>query len=260
MIRPNDLEDNDTKFKQPFDPSQPIEVLYKQIEDANAFAAAGQQPYTRTNRSSPMPTTSVFKTGLYNDACKDWRRKAPADKTWANFKTHFTEAQANLRISQGTTQTASGYHQANTMNLATETASALSDLASATAADRTMLANLTTTNQTLMDQVKAQAAELKLLRQQLQDLTNDKTPLTSNRRTLDNKQLYEKKAKFWAAHPTTKYLQEHELLLVAWLQRGRQPHQQQLQEDQAWSPDGSHSGQHHGRQPGEQKLHPLMSN
>jgi hypothetical protein len=41
-----DLDNNDRVMKQPCDVNQPIEVLYKQIEDAIKFASAGQTLYS----------------------------------------------------------------------------------------------------------------------------------------------------------------------------------------------------------------------
>ena len=32
----------------------------------------------------------VFQTGLFNDNCKVWKRKADAYKTWAKFKVDFS--------------------------------------------------------------------------------------------------------------------------------------------------------------------------
>jgi hypothetical protein len=45
-ITPSDLDKNDVAMKQPCDVNQPIEILYKQIEDAIDFPAAGQTPYS----------------------------------------------------------------------------------------------------------------------------------------------------------------------------------------------------------------------
>ena len=46
----------------------------------------------------------VFKTGLFLDNCKLWKRRPVADKTYAHFKNCFTEAHLELRESQTTTQ------------------------------------------------------------------------------------------------------------------------------------------------------------
>jgi hypothetical protein len=45
-ITSHDLDTNDQLFRQDYDPSQPIEALFKQIEDCMHYADAGQQAYT----------------------------------------------------------------------------------------------------------------------------------------------------------------------------------------------------------------------
>jgi hypothetical protein len=45
-ITPAALDNNDRTMKQPCYVNEPIKVLYKQIEDAIEFAAAGQTPYS----------------------------------------------------------------------------------------------------------------------------------------------------------------------------------------------------------------------
>jgi hypothetical protein len=45
MISPTELTQNYERLNTPYDPSQPIETLFQQIQDARAFAVAGGQPY-----------------------------------------------------------------------------------------------------------------------------------------------------------------------------------------------------------------------
>jgi hypothetical protein len=45
-VTQNDLALNDQAFRKPYDPNQPIEALYAQIEDAMDFADAGGGTYT----------------------------------------------------------------------------------------------------------------------------------------------------------------------------------------------------------------------
>ena len=40
------LSDNDAQMSSPYDPNQPIESLYKQIDSAVAFAASTNNDYT----------------------------------------------------------------------------------------------------------------------------------------------------------------------------------------------------------------------
>jgi hypothetical protein len=67
-----DLEQNGVAMQQPCDVNQPIEVFYKQIEDAMEFAAAGQTPYSPAQVLS-IAYQSIFRTGIFADDCKIWK-------------------------------------------------------------------------------------------------------------------------------------------------------------------------------------------
>jgi hypothetical protein len=45
MIAPTELTQNYERLNTPYDPNQPIETLFQQIQDTRAFAVAGGQPY-----------------------------------------------------------------------------------------------------------------------------------------------------------------------------------------------------------------------
>jgi hypothetical protein len=45
MIGPTELMQNYESLNTPYDPNQPIETLFQQIQDVRAFAVAGGQPY-----------------------------------------------------------------------------------------------------------------------------------------------------------------------------------------------------------------------
>lgn len=143
-ISASDLLANDTKMKTDINVNQPIELFFDQIEDAVDFAAAGKCPYT-PEQVAAVAYQLVFKTGMFPDDAKTWKRRAPIDKTWTNFKTVFATAHQELRECQQTTG-ATSFHSANSaMTLQTETVDAIANLATATAADRASIATLTTT-------------------------------------------------------------------------------------------------------------------
>ena len=158
VITQLDLNENETKMKSPYDPAQPIEVLYDQIESAVEYADSAGAPFTDTQ----IVTTAyllIFRTGLYKDACKEWNRRALAEKTWHNFKTDFTAAHRELIHFQQANQQA-GFHQPGQANNAEivnayheETTEAIHALAQATNSDRQAVANLTQANATLSTQV-----------------------------------------------------------------------------------------------------------
>jgi hypothetical protein len=137
-LTPADLQGNDTRLHNPYDPNQPIKSLSNQIEDAVALAAAAQAPYSPA-KIVAIAYTLVFTTGMLPEACHEWRRN-PGDHTWPNFKTFFAEAHQDLRDSQITLKQ-SGYHDADSvLNNANDsvidqhdTAKAIANLATATA-------------------------------------------------------------------------------------------------------------------------------
>jgi hypothetical protein len=45
MIAPTELTQNYERLNTPYDPNQPIEMLFQQIQDVRAFAVSGGQPY-----------------------------------------------------------------------------------------------------------------------------------------------------------------------------------------------------------------------
>ena len=111
----------------------------------------------------------MFSTGVFADACREWRRRPAAEHTWDTFKTHFALAHEDNRLIQQHTTQGGGFHQANNAMDAfvTETAGAFANLATAAASDRDVLKTLTNTNNDLLQQLAAKDTELTKLRAQL---------------------------------------------------------------------------------------------
>ena len=185
-LTPMALQDNDNRFRQAYNPAEPFEMLVQQIEDAQAFAAAGGQAYTAEQVVSNAYYI-IHHTGMFIDACREWRRRPADEKTWANFKTEFSQAHTDLGELTHTSQ-AGGFHHANhaIAAFANETGEALANLATATAADRDMLRSLQATNAALIQQNTVKDAEINQLRQQVQQyqagMSNRTTNNNNNRR------------------------------------------------------------------------------
>jgi hypothetical protein len=113
MIAPTELTQNYERLNTPYNPNQPIETLFQQIQDARAFALAGGQLYGAAMIVS-VAYTLVFNTGLFPDACRAWQSRAIAAKTWAQFKIDFATAHRGFRLTNQTAQQ-SGFHSANMM-------------------------------------------------------------------------------------------------------------------------------------------------
>jgi hypothetical protein len=159
-ITPSDLNDNDRAMKQPCDVNQPIEVLYKQIEDAIDFAAVGQTPPYSPAQVLNVAYQLVFRTGIFADDCKIWKRQPTAYKTWPQFKLDFAIAYQEYNEALVITPRASGFsaealaeHQDNTID-------AIANLATATAEDCRAVANLTDTNATLTKELATSNSKL----------------------------------------------------------------------------------------------------
>jgi hypothetical protein len=72
LIAPTEITQNYERLNMLYDPNQPIETLFQQIQDAQAFAVAGGQPYGAMMIVN-VACTLVFNTGLYPDACRAWQ-------------------------------------------------------------------------------------------------------------------------------------------------------------------------------------------
>jgi hypothetical protein len=161
MIGPTELTQNYERLNTPYDPNQPIETLFQQIQDARAFTVTGGQPYGAAMIVN-VSYTLVFNTGLFPDACRAWQSRAIAAKTWAQVKLDFATAHREFCL---TNQTAhqSGFHSANMMieqgrdDAMQETAEAIAQMATATASDRGTVAA-----HALIAQLKSEIATLKI--------------------------------------------------------------------------------------------------
>jgi hypothetical protein len=69
----------------PINFQDPIETLFKQIEDGVRYANAGVQPYMEAQYVN-IAFLLIFNTGAIPDACRDWRRRTPMNQTWAEYR------------------------------------------------------------------------------------------------------------------------------------------------------------------------------
>jgi hypothetical protein len=186
MIVPTELTQNYELLNTPYDPNQPIETLFQQIQDAQAFAVTGGQPYGNAMIVN-VAYTLVFNTGLFSDACRAWQSRAIAGKTWAQFKIDFATAHREFRLTNQTAQQ-SGFHSANMMieqgldESMQDTAEAIAQLATATASDRGTVATLTTTNAKLATQLEATHALIAQLKNEITALRSKIKPAWQGQR------------------------------------------------------------------------------
>jgi hypothetical protein len=147
-------------------------LVIDQVKDTMELADAGNQPFSPTQVVNTIYTL-VFNTDLYFDKCKEWDKRATADKTWTAFKQFFLHAQRTLHLQQQTSQQA-GYHAiiAHMNDKENATNNALSCLTSAAESDRQSFAALLTNNNNLATKLSSAMADIKALQQNASNANN----------------------------------------------------------------------------------------
>jgi hypothetical protein len=171
-IGPDEILRNHQTMTTPVDANQPIAILFKQIEDCQKFAAAGQVAITPAQVLKAAETL-ILQTGKYTSAYREWIALDPNAKTYHNFKVRMT-AEYQLQNTMTTTARDAGYHHANAayQSPADEEslASAAQDFAAASAADSSAFQQLTSTNGDLNTQLAHMAIQNQQLQQQVADI------------------------------------------------------------------------------------------
>jgi hypothetical protein len=181
MIAPTELTQNYDRLNTPYDPNQPIETLFQQIQDARAFAVAGGQPYGAAMIVN-VAYTLIFNTGFLPDACRAWQSRSIAGKTWAQLKLDFATAHREFLLTNQNAQQ-SGFHSANMMieqgrdESMQDTVHVIAHLATATASDRGTVATLITTNAKLATHLEATHALIAQLKNEIATLKNKIKPV-----------------------------------------------------------------------------------
>ena len=83
-------------MKYKWDANTPIEIMFCQIDDGQAFATSGNSPYMETHIFC-MAYNLAFQSGKMKYACQDWRQRTANDQTWAKFVTDFKAAHLDLQ-------------------------------------------------------------------------------------------------------------------------------------------------------------------
>jgi hypothetical protein len=132
-----DLEINFEHMRRAWDPQQPVETLFKQIQDCADYSEAGCVHIGHLQQFN-VGYANIFETVHFMSACRRWNEKPAAEKTWTHFKSHIAAAHRQHKQMQGETAATAGYHSANaamTQNedqMAEATIGALVNLAAAT--------------------------------------------------------------------------------------------------------------------------------
>jgi hypothetical protein len=164
-----DLEIIFEHMRRAWDHQQPVETLFKQIQDCADYYEAGGVLIGHPKKIN-VGYANIFAKGHFMSACCRWNEKPNAEKTWTHFKSHFAAAHRQHKQMQGESAATAGYHSVNaavTQNedqMAEATIGALANLAIATAPDRGVVAALTQANSRLAKQLEDNSTELRELK------------------------------------------------------------------------------------------------
>jgi hypothetical protein len=135
-----DLEHNLEQMHRAWDPQQPVESLFKQIQECVEFSEAGGV-ITGHPRQINVGYAKIFATVHFMSTCLRWNENPTIEKTWAQFKAQLSAAHHQHKQMQGESAATSGYHAANADvgqtedQMAESTIGDLENLATVTAAD-----------------------------------------------------------------------------------------------------------------------------
>jgi hypothetical protein len=173
------LEINFEHMRRAWDPQQPVETLFKQIQYYADYSEAGGVPIGHPQQINVV-YAKIFATGHFMIACRRWNKKLATEKAWTHFKSHFAAAHRQHKQMQGGTAATAGYHSANaamTQNedqMAEANIGALANLATTTAAERGAVAARTQANPRLAKQLEENSSELRELKALLNQERRDK--------------------------------------------------------------------------------------
>jgi hypothetical protein len=164
-----DLEINVEHMRLAWDPQQPVESLFKQIQDCADYSEAGRILIGHPQQIN-VGYAKIFATGHFMSAYCPWNEKHLIQKTWKLLKCNFAAAHHQHKQMQGESAATAGYHSANAAVGKTEdqfseaTIGELANLATATAADRGVVETLTEANARLVKQLEDTSNELRELK------------------------------------------------------------------------------------------------
>jgi hypothetical protein len=95
-----DLEINFEHMRRAWDPQQPVESLFKQIQDCADYSEARDVLIGHPQQIN-VGYAKIFATGHFMSACSRWNEKHAIEKTWTQFKFHFAAAHRQHKQMQG---------------------------------------------------------------------------------------------------------------------------------------------------------------
>ena len=111
-ITPAEIKRNFMAINDAIDPDQHIDIYFKKIEDCIQYADAGKATFS-PEQIVLIVYNSLHASGVFDDACKEWRKKSKNDQNWSNLKDFFAKEYQDIQETQRVTSSTHGYSTAN---------------------------------------------------------------------------------------------------------------------------------------------------
>ena len=98
-LAPIEKTQNEARWSAPWNPSDPVEDLFDRLEECYIIALTAKPAYTQ-DQMIDKGLTAIQVTGLYSTAVLEWTGFDEANMTWAEFKSHMSEAY-DIRLQSG---------------------------------------------------------------------------------------------------------------------------------------------------------------
>ena len=150
VISNADWPAKDKRSREAYAPTNPIKVVWIQINAAVAYTNSGSTP-SSPNQVVENTYHLVFNTDIFSADCREWNKRAATDKTLPHLKVFFASAQREwcLSIQNEMGAPYGALHNAPAKPddgyLQQETVDAIANLVTATASDHSAIAQLTDT-------------------------------------------------------------------------------------------------------------------
>ena len=111
IVTEETLEDNRSLLSAEWNPDAGMEVLYTRITNVQQFASEAGAAHAISDATAiHLVLQALERTGMFTDACADWRKRAPGEQTLLKFKSDMDHAwkERNRRVKAKDV----GYHDA----------------------------------------------------------------------------------------------------------------------------------------------------
>ena len=107
QVTSDDLTANYTLMTAPWNPPTSIEALFKQLKEGQEFVTEGKETI-QDSQLMRLAYDNIKATGLFENQCRDWRKKSILLKTYDHLITYFTDCDTDRRQNEATAASA-GY-------------------------------------------------------------------------------------------------------------------------------------------------------